>query len=160
MTHCERCGHGVSSHNDLGECSHAVGYGTGFCSCDNYLRAVAPLADMLATALHTGPGRDANGSFYSSAQARLVGRYAEALLDEVAPTGSINAIELLEGWRDRQTPAERRWYQLHAQQDGGFWCALYVTLHNGTKSFCWTSTQNARDAAAKAIMKASQDGHE
>lgn len=160
MTHCERCGHPLSSHDENGVCSHAVNYGPhGQCDCDNYLRAVVSLPEMLAAALHTGPGRDNCGMFYSSQQARLVARYAEALLDTIAPTQSIHALELLEGWRDARAVDEVRWFSLSCDEGGNFNAHLYSRPAEGA-GHMWTHTsvQGARDSASKAIMKAGQDG--
>lgn len=159
MTHCERCGHPLSSHDENGKCSHAVDYGKGCCTCDNYLRAVVSLPEMVAAALHAGPGRDANGSFYSAQQARLVARYVEALLDTIAPTQSINALELLEGWRDGRAVDEVRWFTLSCDESGMYCVHLYARPANGA-GHMWTHTshQGGRDAASKAIMKAGLAG--
>lgn len=162
MTHCERCGHPLSSHDSDGKCIHAVNYGPhGRCDCDNYLRAVVSLPEMVAAALHTGPGRDSAGRFYSSAQARLVARYVEALLDTIAPTQSIAALELLEGWRDARAVDEVRWFVLSCGESGDFNAHLYSRSPEGS-GHMWTHTspRGARDAAAKAIMKAGLSGCE
>lgn len=161
MTHCERCGHPLSSHDENGHCSHAVNYGKGCCPCDNYLRAVVSLPEMIAAALHTGPGRDAVGKFYSSSQAQLVARYVEALLDTIAPTQSIHALELLEGWRDARAVDEVRWFSLSCDEVGNFNAHLYSRPPEGA-GHMWTHTsiQGARDAASKAIMKAGLAGCE
>ncbi len=170
MTHCERCGHELGSHAPDGACSHPVGFGKGACPCDNYLRAVVPLPDLVATALHASPGRDATGSFYSPAQARLVGRLAEALLEKVTPVGSISATELLEGWCDAAAVGESRSYSVSRSHDGscnvGLLTSQTIRQHDelahvpGVTSyqFTHTSLQGPRDAAAKAIMKAGQSG--
>ncbi|HXK19949.1 MAG TPA: hypothetical protein VNG33_19195 [Polyangiaceae bacterium] len=159
MTHCERCGHGIEHHDDAGNCSHAVDYGRGACTCDNYLRAVTSVPELLASALHAAPGRDATGLFYSSSQARLVARYAEALLDNITPPTTISATELLEGWRDGRAVGEVRWFSLSCDESGQFNAHLYNRPENGAgRMWTHTSLQTARDAAAKAIMKAGQDG--
>lgn len=155
MNHCERCGHPLSSHDLDGQCAHSVNYGLhGRCTCDNYLRAVVSLAEMLAAALHAGPGRDAQGSFYSAQQARLVARYAEALLDETAPTNTINAVELCEGWKDAAPEGQERDWKIQSGPGGAFMCVLKV---RNNKVFVHTST-TPRDAAAKSIMLAGQEG--
>jgi hypothetical protein len=160
MNHCERCGHPLSSHDENGKCSHAVNFGPhGCCTCDNYLRAVVSLPEMLAAALHAAPGRDASGTFYSGRQALLVARYAEALLDTIAPTQSIHALELLEGWRDACAVGEVRWFLVGCDADGNHNVHLYSRpLEGAGHMWTHTSKQGARDAAAKAIMKAGQDG--
>ncbi len=164
MNHCERCGHPLSSHDADGVCLCAVQFGNGRCTCDNYLRAVVSLPKMLAAVLYTGPGRDASGSFYSAAQARLVARYADALLDTLEPTGTITGGELLEGWCDARATDERRSYSISRDQSGQ--CSVQVVVVRGSvghdHAWQWSHASNGtnalRDAAAKAIMKAGQDG--
>lgn len=166
-THCERCGHNLSDHDTDGTCMHRVEYGgrhgTHICPCDNYLRGVGTLAEELGRALFASPGRDATGQFYNNDQARRVGRLAEALLDTITPTQSINALELLEGWSDAAPVGEFRNYVLTRGVDGSAQVQLYARWASGAGHYLsnsWThASLTPRDAAAKAIMKAGQEGH-
>lgn len=158
MNHCERCGHPLASHDSEGKCSHAVNYGGGSCTCGHdgagYLRAVVTLPEMLAAVLHTAPGRDANGSFFSSSQARLVGRFAEALLDQMPPTATGNALDLLEAWADRAPAGHSRTYSI--ELDG----ATYVVVIDQSPGLRirHTSVTSSRDAASKALQRAADSG--
>jgi hypothetical protein len=159
-THCERCGHNLSDHDTRGVCMHRVEYGApaGICPCDNYLRGVGTLAEELGRALFASPGRDANGAFYSMTQAMRVGRLCEALLDSLTPSTSISATELCDAWVDAAAPGHRRRYTLENTDNTAFFCYLHDYSEHEAKTFSWSSTQNIRDAAAKAIMKAGQEG--
>lgn len=161
-THCERCGHNLSDHDTTGTCMHAVAYngnGVHTCTCDSYLRGTGTLAEELGRALFAAPGRDATGMFYSAAQAQRVGKLCEALLDTLMPTTAIDAIELCEAWVDAAEPKHRRSYKLEGAAGNAFFCQLTDDSQaRGLQLFSWTSTQSVRDAAAKAIMKAGQEG--
>ncbi len=159
MTHCERCGHGIDHHDDEGNCSHAVDYGQGRCNCRSFLRAERTVPELLAAALCAGPGRDASGTFYSQQQATRVGFLAEALLDNVAPSRTPDALELLEGWHDERIEGEVRWYVLSRSDSGhGFTVHLYRrNANHAGNMWSHTSVDSARDAAAKAIMKFGKD---
>jgi hypothetical protein len=161
---CERCGHPMTSHDSEGSCSHAVNYGdSGQCVCGKhghagYLRAVVSVPELLAAVLHTGPGRDAHGNFYNHTQARLVGIFAEALLDTVAPTNTGNALDLCEAWKDHVPSSnERRAYCIQ-DRGGDFEVVLTVWGVSDTKTFSFVSVTSSRDAAAKAIMLAGAEG--
>jgi len=163
MNHCERCGHPLSSHNADGKCRHAVDYGNGLCTCGThdfgYLRAVVSVPEMVAAALHTAPGRDAAGFFYSKQQAKLVARYAEAWLDQTQPIGSINAIELCEGWADAAAVDEKRWWSIKRDADGKTSVVLRVRApRSDVPQYFEHTGDTPRDSTAKAIMKAGQAG--
>lgn len=165
MSHCSRCGHHLSDHDNEGVCcrSHAP-YGHGMCACSGYLRGDGSLAELLGQALHAAPGRDELGHFYVAAQSRHVGLMVDALLDTVMPTKSVDALELLEGWADTAPIAEHREYALRRTADGfavqliARWVAAghVQDVDSGTWGYVGLTP---RDAAAKAIMKAGQDGH-
>lgn len=163
MNPCENCGHPMTSHNDVGVCLHHVSYGTGFCYCGDhgsqgYVRAVATLPELLAVALHASPGRDERGEFYNSNQARRVGLFAEALLDATVPTATGNALDLCEAWCDRRPAQEQRSYTIDRTEGGGCRVGLFVRGYGKVRQHYYTSTDNSRDAAAKAIMKAESAG--
>lgn len=160
MNHCERCGHKLTEHGSEGECHHHVtAFGRGPCPCDGYLRAEGTLLELIGQALYASPGRDSEGNFYAVSQARRVCLLVDALLDDNMPTKSIDAIELCEGWRDARAVNEIRWFILSCDENGQNNCHLYNRPANGSGRI-WThsSTTSPRDAAAKAIMKAGNDG--
>ena len=158
MNHCKRCGHKLSEHDGDGTCTHRVtSYGHGSCACAGYLRTESSLAELTGQALYDIPGRDAIGQFYSPSQAKHVGLLVDALLDETMPSKSIDAIELCEGWRDASPVGEVRWFALTTDALSNHEARLY---RRGSNAESWhhTSTISLRDAAAKAIMKAGNDG--